>query len=47
VRVPAKTEQQQADGMVLKARDTLVGQRTALINTVRGHAAGFLNAQNR
>jgi transposase len=27
--------------MVLKARDTLVRQRTALINTVRGHAAEF------
>jgi transposase len=39
--VPAKTLNQQAAGMVLKARDTLVGQRTALINTVRGHAAEF------
>jgi len=39
--VPAKTLEQQAAGMVLKARDTLVGQRTALINTVRGHAAEF------
>ncbi|MBO0866333.1 MAG: IS110 family transposase, partial [Mycobacterium sp.] len=39
--VPAKTLEQQADGMVLKARDTLVCQRTALINTVRGHAAEF------
>ena len=39
--VPAKTAQQQADGMVLKVRDTLVCQRTALINTVRGHAAEF------
>jgi transposase len=39
--VPAKTLKQQADGMVLKARDTLVCQRTALINTVRGHAAEF------
>jgi transposase len=39
--VPAKTVQQQADGMVLKARDTLVCQRTALINTVRGHASEF------
>ena len=27
--------------MVLKVRDTLVGQRTALINTMRGHAAEF------
>jgi len=39
--VPAKTLEQQAAGMVLKARDTLVGQRTALINTMRGHAAEF------
>jgi len=39
--VPAKTLEQQADGMLLKARDTLVGQRTALINTARGHAAEF------
>ncbi len=39
--VPAKTVEQQAASMVLKARDTLVGQRTALINTVRGHAAEF------
>jgi len=39
--VPAKTMEQQAEGMVLKARDTLVSQRTALINTVRGHAAEF------
>jgi transposase len=37
--VPAKTLEQQAEGMVLKARDMLVGQRTALINAVRGHAA--------
>ena len=39
--VPAKTVKQQAEGMVLKVRDTLVGQRTALINTARGHAAEF------
>jgi transposase len=39
--VAAKTVQQQAEGMVLKVRDTLVCQRTALINTVRGHAAEF------
>jgi transposase len=39
--VSAKTLEQQADGMVLKVRDTLVGQRTALINAVRGHAAAF------
>jgi len=39
--VPAKSVTQQAQGMVLKVRDTLIGQRTALINTVRGHAAEF------
>jgi transposase len=39
--VPIKSAQQQADGMVLKVRDALVNQRTALINAVRGHAAEF------
>jgi transposase len=27
--------------MVLKVRDTLIAQRTALGNTIRGHAAEF------
>ena len=39
--VLAKTEEQQADGLVLKVRETLLGQRTRLINTLRGHAAEF------
>jgi transposase len=39
--VLAKSEAQQADGMVLKVRETLLGQRTRLINTLRGHAAEF------
>ena len=39
--VPAKSVTRQAQGMVLKVRETLIGQRVALINTVRGHAAGF------
>jgi transposase len=39
--VPAKSVTRQAQGMVLKVRETLIGQRTALINTVRGHAAEF------
>lgn len=39
--VPVKTVTQQAQGMVLKLRETLVGQRTLLINTARGHAAEF------
>jgi transposase len=39
--VPVKSVTQQAQGMVLKVRETLIGQRTALINTARGHAAEF------
>jgi transposase len=39
--VLAKTEAQQADGLALKVRETLVAQRTRLINTLRGHAAEF------
>jgi transposase len=39
--VPVKSAVQQAQGMVLKVRETLIGQRTALSNTVRGHAAEF------
>ena len=39
--VPAKSVMQRAQGMVLKVRETLIGQRVALVNTVRGHAAEF------
>jgi len=39
--VPVKTAQQQADAMLLKHRTLLVGQRTAAINALRGHAAEF------
>lgn len=39
--VPMKSVSQQAQGMVLKVRETLVAQRTLLINTLRGHAAEF------
>jgi transposase len=39
--VPVKSLTQQAQGMVLKVRDTLIGHRTALGNTIRGHAAEF------
>jgi transposase len=39
--VPVKSIEQQAQGMVLKVRETLVDQRTQLCNTVRGHAAEF------
>jgi transposase len=39
--VPVKSADQQAQGMTLKVRDTLVGQRTQLVNALRGHAAEF------
>jgi transposase len=39
--VPMKSVTQQAHGMVLKVRETLVGQRTLMTNTLRGHAAEF------
>jgi transposase len=39
--VPVKSVTQQAQGMVLKVRETLVGQRTQMINALRGHAAEF------
>jgi transposase len=39
--VLAKSADRQAQGMVLKVRETLVDQRTRLINTLRGHAAEF------
>ena len=39
--VPVKSITQQARGMVLKVRESLVGQRTQLVNTLRGHAAEF------
>jgi transposase len=39
--VTAKSVEQQAQGMILKVRETLVRQRTQLANTVRGHAAEF------
>jgi transposase len=39
--VPVKSVTQQAEGMVLKVRENLVGQRTQLINGLRGHAAEF------
>ena len=39
--VPVKSAEQQAQGMVLKVRETLIGQRTQLANSLRGHAAEF------
>lgn len=39
--VPVKSAEQQAEAVVLSARDLLVRQRTQLVNAVRGHAAEF------
>ena len=39
--VTVKTIDQQADGIILKHREMLVGQRTQAINALRGHAAEF------
>lgn len=39
--VPVKSVTQQAQGVVLKVRDSLVAQRTLLVNSLRGHAAEF------
>ena len=39
--VPVRSISQQAQAMVLKVRETLIGQRTQLANTLRGHAAEF------
>jgi transposase len=39
--VPVKSLPQQAQGMVLKVRESLIDQRTATANTLRGHAAEF------
>jgi transposase len=39
--VPVKTTTQQAQGMVLKVRETLINQRIQLVNALRGHAAEF------
>src|SRR3954452_20971891 len=39
--VPVKAPEQQAEAIVLSARELLVRQRTQLVNAVRGHAAEF------
>lgn len=39
--VPVKTVEQQAETMIVKLREMLVGQRTQAINALRGHAAEF------
>jgi transposase len=45
--VPVKSVQQQADAMLLKVREQLKGQRTGLVNALRGHAAelGYTEAK--
>ena len=47
--VPVKSEEQQASGVVFRARDLLVRQRTQIINAIRGHLAeyGWVDAQGR
>ncbi|MDQ2765266.1 MAG: IS110 family transposase [Pseudomonadota bacterium] len=39
--VPIKSAEQQAEAMLLSVRELLVGQRTQLVNALRGHAAEF------
>jgi len=39
--VPVRSAEQQAEAIVLSARELLVRQRTQLVNAVRGHAAEF------
>ena len=39
--VPIKSAERQADAMLLSVRELLVGQRTQLVNALRGHAAEF------
>ena len=39
--VPVKSAGKQAQGMVLKVRETLVAQRTALVNALRAHAVEY------
>ena len=45
--VPVKSLQQQAEAMLLKVREQLVGQRTEIVNALRGHAMelGFVAAK--
>jgi len=46
--VPVKDEEQQANGVVFRARDLLVHQRTQCINALRGHLSeyGYVVPQN-
>jgi transposase len=39
--VPVKTEEEQANGIVFRARDLLVRQRTQCVNSLRGHLSEY------
>ena len=39
--VAVKSEAKQAAAVIFRARDVLVGQRTQLINAIRGHLAEY------
>jgi transposase len=39
--VPVKSEEQQANGVVFRARDLLVHQRTQCVNALRGHLSEY------
>src|SRR5512132_2874635 len=39
--VPVKSAEQQASGVVFRARDLLVRQRTQILNAIRGHLAEY------
>jgi transposase len=39
--VPVKRQEQQASGVVFRARDLLVRQRTQILNAIRGHLAEY------
>ncbi len=39
--VPVKSEEQQANGVVFRARDLLVHQRTQRSNALRGHLSEY------
>ncbi|MDB5461519.1 MAG: family transposase [Caulobacteraceae bacterium] len=42
--VPVKSREQHASGVVFRARDLVVRQRTQCINALRGHLAGIQQA---
>ena len=44
--VPVKSQAQQASGVVFRARDLLVRQRTQITNAIRGHLAEYGRSAN-